>query len=150
MNSANLDYFEAMEISGALNAREVSAMSSRFRRSRGTSQIDGAISGSPYMATVSPVGRGKNGLPMRVQGSALSSRTARHPARGTAQTRDRRVRSATTERGETNEAARIVEIGGQCGGVSARRAQTGVRRLGARPHVVYVPAASPYDRRPAR
>ena len=26
MNSANLDYFEAMEISGALNAREVSAM----------------------------------------------------------------------------------------------------------------------------
>jgi len=26
VNSANLDYFEAMEISGALNAREVSAM----------------------------------------------------------------------------------------------------------------------------
>ena len=86
MNSANLGYFAAIEMFGALNARRCPRWSSRFRRSRGTSQIDVAINASPYMATVSPVARGKDGLPMRVQGSALSSRTARHPARGTAQT----------------------------------------------------------------
>ena len=68
MNSANLGHFAAIEMSGALDAREVSAMELAISAIARNDQIDGAINAFPYMSTVSPVGREKDGLPIRVQG----------------------------------------------------------------------------------